>query len=271
MTKITKITTQKRNKHRYNIFIEKNSKEQYAFSVEEETLISEGLKKGLVLDRITMEHLMRADHLNKTYNKVLNYLSYRMRSTEEVRTYLLEHELEEEQIQVLIDRLNRQKLLDDQAFANAFVKTKVNSGFRGPGQIRTELFQKGIKQSLIEQALTCYSESDQVERIEAWLTKQIKKTTRQSHRQQMNKLKQQLLQKGFDHSIIEHAFQQITFKKDEQEEWQSLVYQGEKALRRYQTKAEGYLLLQKIKASLYRKGFNQELINRFIEQHVDSN
>lgn len=269
MTKITKITTQKRNKHRYNIFTKKNGEEQYAFSVEEETLISEGLKKGLVLDPITIEHLTRADHLNKTYNKVLNYLSYRMRSTQEIRIYLREQELEEEQVQVIIDRLDKQKLLDDQAFATAFVATKMNSGFRGPGQIRTELFQKGIKQPLIEQALTHYSESDQVERVVAWLTKQMKKSTRQSHRQQINKLKQQLLQKGFNQSIIDHAFQQTAFKKDEQEEWQSLVYQGEKALRRYRTKAEGYLLNQKIKASLYRKGFSQEQINRFIEQHVD--
>lgn len=268
MTKIMKITTQKRNKHRYNIFIEKNGKEQYAFSVEEETLISEGLKKGLVLDQTSMEHLMKADNVNKAFNKVLNYLSYRMRSTKEVRDYLREEELEEEQIKSLVDRLNRQRLLDDQAFADAFVATKMNTGFKGPGQVRTELFQKGIEEALIDQALTRYTESDQIELIEHWLTKQMKKATRQSHRQQINKLKQQLMQKGFNRSTIEHVFQALSFEADAEEEWQALVYQGERALRNYRTKAEGYLLNQKIKASLYRKGFSQEKINQFIEEYI---
>ena len=76
------------------------------------------------------------------------------------------------------------------------------------------------------------------------------------------------MQKGFNRSIIEHVFQKSTFEANVEEEWQALVYQGERALRNYRTKAEGYLLKQKIKASLYRKGFSQEKINQFIEEYL---
>lgn len=268
VTEITRITIQKNNQHRYNIFIKKEGKEQYGFSVEEETLISEGLKKGKKLDQVKINELMRTDDLNKAYNSAIHYLSYRMRSTKEIKDYLLKKELDEEQIGVIIERLNRHKLLDDQAFAEAYVTTKMNTGFKGPEQIRIELVQKGIKHEMIDYALQFYSEQKQLILIEKWLGKQMKKSARQSYRQRINKMKQQLMQKGFQQSTIEQAFQQYELDKDDDQEWQALVYQGEKALRSYQAKSEGYQLVQKIKASLYRKGFNQDLIERFIDEHL---
>ena len=46
---ITKITTQKKNKERYNIFMDEGKGEQYAFSVDEAVLIKYQLKKGMEL------------------------------------------------------------------------------------------------------------------------------------------------------------------------------------------------------------------------------
>ncbi len=43
MPNITKITTQKKRKDRYNIFVD----EKYAFSVDEEVLLKFHLKKGM--------------------------------------------------------------------------------------------------------------------------------------------------------------------------------------------------------------------------------
>lgn len=269
MLKVTRIAVQKRNKNRYNIFIEKAGKEEYAFSLEEDTLIKEALKKGQTLDKETMDRLMRSDELSKVYNQALNYLSYRMRSTKELIQYLSDKEIDQEQIHRIITRLEKQNLLDDQAFADAYVATKVKTTFKGPERLKTELFQKGISEEFIEHALIQYSDAKQIKLIKQWLIKQAKKTTRQSHRQGLLKMKQQLIQKGFSQSVIEPAFHQDqSLEKDDEQEWEALVYQGEKAIRRYQPKAEGYMLIQKVKGVLYRRGFSQEQIERFSEQYI---
>ncbi|WLR42669.1 hypothetical protein LC087_18640 [Bacillus carboniphilus] len=43
---ITRITTQKNNRNRYNVYIEEKGREKYAFSVDEHTLVNFQLQKG---------------------------------------------------------------------------------------------------------------------------------------------------------------------------------------------------------------------------------
>ena len=90
MSKVTRISVQKKNKNRYNIFLQEEGEERYAFSVEEETLIEAGLRKGQILDRDMIKSLERKDLLHKSYNRAINYLSYRMRSIKEIADYLSE-------------------------------------------------------------------------------------------------------------------------------------------------------------------------------------
>ena len=46
MSMITKITTQQKNKERFNIFVDEGKGEKYAFSVDEAVLIKFQLKKA---------------------------------------------------------------------------------------------------------------------------------------------------------------------------------------------------------------------------------
>lgn len=271
MFTITRITVQRKRKNRYNVFIKQagQDKERYGFSLEEDTLIKDGVRKGQTLDQAAIDGLMKQDRMDKAYHRALGYLGHRMRSIKEMRTYLYDKEIDEEQVKIVIKRLLEQKFLDDEAFAIAYVRTKVKTTFRGPGVIKRELFQKGVHSEMIDLALKEYPESEQVRQISKWLAKQIKKTSRDSHRHFQMKRRAQLADKGFSQDVINEALDITDMKKGEEDEWQALIYQGERALRRYQRKSEGYQLTQKIKASLYQKGFNQDLINRFIDHHLE--
>src|SRR5690625_4581235 len=98
MMKITRITTQKRSKHRYNIFIDGGQGEQYGFSVDEDILIEFGLRKGLELDEAMMRKLVQQDSIHKSYDQAIRYLGYRMRTEKEIRDYLLKKEVDREHI-----------------------------------------------------------------------------------------------------------------------------------------------------------------------------
>src|SRR5690625_7953777 len=86
MEKIFRITTQKKNKQRYNIFLTHEKGDQYSFSVDEAILIEYRLHKGMELSKDLIEKLKENDNFYKSYSLAINYLSYRMRTKKEMRS-----------------------------------------------------------------------------------------------------------------------------------------------------------------------------------------
>ncbi|BAB04643.1 recombination regulator RecX [Halalkalibacterium halodurans] len=264
MAIITRIEVQKRNNERYNIFIHQNGQDVYAFSVDEQVLIKQGLRKGLDIDAEQMKQILYEDEVQKTFNLALHYLSYRMRSVHEVRTYLKKKDREEPIIEHVLHRLTEQRLLDDHAFAEAFIQTKRATTSKGPLKLKQELAEKGVSEKTIEGALTTFSYEEQVEQVKAWLEKQKGRTFKGSSLAWKQKLSRQLLAKGYTSPVIEEAFADVPIKQEEEEEWEALKAFGEKAMRKYAGKKTGWELQQKVKQALYRKGFSLEMIERYL-------
>ena len=269
MPEISKISIQKKRTDRYNIFFKGASgKDEYAFSVGEDTLITEGLRKGLVLDDVKINELKRKDDTNKAFNKAIHYLAQRMRSELEVRDRLAKADYDPEQIDVVIARLYKENLLNEKAFSEAFVLTKKQTAMKGPKAIERELKEKGIKEQDRLYGLSFYKEADEVEKIAKWIGKQHTKQKKQSHKLFKLKLKQQLMQKGFSSDAIQIAIEDSLEKLPEEEEYQACYLQGEKILKKKLRKYTGYDLIQQVKMSLYQKGFPIDLIERFINEEI---
>ena len=83
--KVSKIERQKKQSQRYSIFLNN----QFAFGVDEQVLIHFNLRKGMDLDQEMVNAILKEDYQQKLYLRGLNYLSYGLRSEEEMRTYLL--------------------------------------------------------------------------------------------------------------------------------------------------------------------------------------
>ncbi|WP_188207311.1 recombination regulator RecX [Alkalibacillus aidingensis] len=263
---ISKISKQKKNSKRYNIYIERQGRDEFAFGVHEDLLVRYELRKGMDLSEAKMAEIKEQDAMYKYYTLSINYLSYRMRAKSEIVKYLEKKEATDEEIAFVIERLERENLVDDLAFSEAYVRTKMNTSSNGPNRIRQELYQKHISEAMVEQALKYYTQEKEIEKLVKLIEKKLTATRKKSFQEQINQLKQSLLQKGFSYESIEIALESIDPGVNEEEEMQALTYQGEKAWRRYARKHEGYELSQKVKASLYQKGFQSDLINQFIEE-----
>lgn len=269
MTKISKITTQKKNKSRYNIFIKNGEQESYAFSVDEEILIKFSLKKGMEIDDATKDLLLQKDSIHKVYTLALNYLSYRMRSKQEIATYLEKKEVDPEQIPIVIDRLVKEGFLDDKEFAIALVRTRLHTTSKGPLLIKKELQEKGITANVIQEALQDFTFEHQLEKALKWVEKKLKSGSKKSFNQQVQATQQTLMQKGFTNDVITSALANVNEEKDTETELQAVFYQGEKLVRKYEKKSNGFELKQKVKAALYRKGFNFDHIQQFIDENIE--
>ncbi|MFV8828158.1 recombination regulator RecX [Alkalihalobacterium sp. APHAB7] len=264
MAVITKITTQKNNTERFNVFINQGAGEEYGFSVDQDVLISWQLKKGMEIDVEELEKILSQDKVKKAYNLALSYLSYRMRSEKEVVDYLKKKEYEEWEIHQVIGKLNEYNFLNDNDFAVAFVRTKKNTGVKGPKVIEQELLKKGVNKKLAEEALDEYSYAEQLDHIMKWVEKQARKTLKESEQAYQQKIIRQLLSKGFSYEVIEEGIKEnvVSFNKDQQ--WEAILHQGEKGKKKFAHLSE-YEYRYKLKQWLYQKGFPIDLIDQYLE------
>jgi regulatory protein len=262
---ITKIAVQKKLKDRYNIYINKGNGEEYGFSVSEDTLIQLGLKKGMEVDEFELSEIGNRESIQKAYSQAIFYLSIRMRSEQEIRQHLKEKDTESHVIQEVIHKLSGQGYLNDLEFALAYVRTQINTTKKGPIVIKNELQEKGVKGEILEEALAQYSLELQLQHAIELLEKANKKPNKQSLLQYKMKVEQQLTVKGYQRSIIQKALEESFPEENENEEWDSLVFQGEKLKKKY-SKYEGFEYLQKMKAALYRKGFSIDMIQKYLEE-----
>lgn len=259
---ITKISVQKNNSERYNIFLDGH----YAFSVDEEVLARFQLMKGKELSTLEIAEIDYEDDIRKGVNLAIQFLSYRMRSEKEVKDYLKQKDINEMVIHEVIHKLYELKYLNDQEFAYAYVRTQMNTTKKGPGAIKLELHEKGIDPHLIEMALQEFTNDEQLSHAISLIEKTIKQNKKLSEKSLMQKIDQALLRKGFSMETIHKALDEVGYMKDESEEWEAIIEQGRKAYRKFQ-KFDGYEFEQKMKQTLYRKGFSIELIEKFLNEY----
>ncbi len=146
---ITKITRQRQNQKRYNIFLN----DHYAFSVHEDILISRRLLKGKEIEEDEMVSILKEDEQTKIWQRAIKYLSFRPRTKKEVQDHLLRLGYEPELIHKVIDKLQIEKWLDDQRYAEEFTAQRINLKPRGKRLIAQEMKQRGISAKDIEKSL----------------------------------------------------------------------------------------------------------------------
>lgn len=262
---ITKITAQKSSEERFNVFLNEGSGEKFAFSVDQNILLKFGLRKGLELDDMEILEIQYGDSIKKAFNKAIEYLGFRMRSEKEVADMLIKKEYAEAVVAEVILKLRHYKYVNDEEFADAYIRTNWKTGGKGPGVMKRELAQKGIGKEIAENSLLQYSKEDQFEQAMIHAEKIVRKESKISTVQIKQKVEQTLMRKGFSYDVISIVIEELTYENNDDEEWNSLVLQAEKLKRKYGKEVRNQYKM-KMKQALYRKGFAIELIDRFLNE-----
>jgi len=263
--KITRITKQKKNNSRYNIYTDDGNGEKYTLSVDEDLLVKYHLRKGLTLSQSFIETLNEQDTVHRSYAQVLNYLSYRMRSTQEIKDYLMRKGVDSEHIQVIIERLLDEGLVNDYTFAELFVKDRMQHSNKGPLFVKQELTKtKGIPEDIANEAIGQYTDEMQYRRALKIAEKRMKRQSNHSFKKQLQQLQATLKRNGFTKNIIEQIADECKIYKDESAEWRALCDHGERLINKYERKLTGSALMNKIKEGLYRQGFAMNDIYQYI-------
>lgn len=189
--KITAIKQQVKRADRYSVFVDG----AYSFSLSEGALLEQQLASGQELDPARLKQLKEASGNDKAYGNALRYAAMRPRSEWELRDYLRRKEVDEPVAHIIIERLQRFGLLDDLAFARAWVANRRLLKATSVRKLRLELKQKHVSEELIDQALS----EDQTDEREALRQLATKKRGRYPHD---TKLMQYLARQGFGYDDI---------------------------------------------------------------------
>ncbi|MFC7393952.1 RecX family transcriptional regulator [Scopulibacillus cellulosilyticus] len=268
MYQINKLRADEKNKGYFYVDIKRENDSILTIHVHEDIFVAHELRKGLELTQEKLDAIRSEESMVKIYHLALNYLSYRMRTKKEMEDYLLKKGFERTEIAQIIQRLSKENLLDDKIFAEAFVRSRKRLTTKGPNYILRELVQSGVNEQDARAALDQYSPSEQQENAFKFMNKKMETgSAKRSAMEQKQRLTRLLQQRGYYSETINDIINEA-FSQSEEEEWQAVCFQGEKAARKYK-KFTGWEWQQKIKQYLFRKGFSASLIERFVQEYKD--
>ena len=137
------------------------------------------------------------------YNKSLDLLSRREHSTFELIQKLKKRYDSNNLINDVIIRLQESNLLDDQRFAEAYIKVRARKGF-GPRRIDAELQQRKVSEAIINQELSMIENWNEL----ALLAFKKKFSNFQKDTKEILKAKSFLQNRGFSFEQIEFCIQE---------------------------------------------------------------
>jgi regulatory protein len=206
---ITKVEMQKRNKHRYNIYID----DQYAFSVHEDVLIKHRLLKGESVTADRMQAVVHDEERSDAYMKAIRFLGTRPRTVKEVQMKLQSAGYEQPVIEETLRRLSEQQYIDDKQFAKQWTEHRIHSQRKGKAYIRQELLHKGVDRELVQEALQHIDPDEELSSAIEIGGKKWRQTSGQLAERQ-RKTMAFLLRRGFSADIVQQAVRKINEAND---------------------------------------------------------
>lgn len=266
MPKITKIEVQKKNKDRFNIYLD----QQFEMGIDIDTLVKFNIRKDQVLEPSDLEKIQKYDHYRYGLNLAIQYLSFKKRTEKEVREHLLKYEINENAINEVIHYCYKECLIDHQDYAESLKNTMIRTTDKGPEIFKQKLYQLGIEEEIIVNYTQIYEDEQPLDDI-VKLGEKILKNKKGPATKVKQKVTQSLIQKGYTLDVIKKAIEQLDFDQDEEIIDSLLQKDLEKVYNKNQRKYDHQKTISKTIESLMRKGYKYDKIKLKLEESGLSN
>lgn len=158
---------------------------------------------------------MPDDDLERCHIAALRILNYRWNSEAELRRKLESKRFEKDIIETTITRLRKEKWLDDNRFAEAFVRTKALKRM-GRGRIKGALRAAGVDDESAEKAIRANLDPEkELEGLKAACAKRMRMLARRlgedflDTAEGRNKLTAWLLNQGYDAALVHSTIKEL--------------------------------------------------------------
>ena len=234
-----------------------NSKYKVIINNEEYTLYEDViLKYDLLIKDVNEKDLAKFLEENKrfeAYYVALKYIKTKLRTRKEIEEYLSKKDYNDFDIDYAVARLEQEKYIDERVYAKSYILDAINLKNIGPNKIVMELTNLGIDKNIVLDELSIFTNYIEEEKVYKYIEKSIKNNHNKSSYILKNKIKQNLINLGYNPNIINKYLNEYNIDDNK-------IYQKEleKVKSKLSKKYTGKELEYKIKQNMYRKGFKVE-------------
>lgn len=203
---ITALEPQKRKKNRVNLYLDG----EFVCGISAEAVLRHNLKVGNCLALEVRDRIIEEESLEKHLNQAYRLLSYRPRTSKEIRTYLCKKGASELLIEKVMVRLAEQGLVDDHQFARWWIEQRLQFRPKGVMVLKSELLQKGIERQVVDEVLTNYeTRIDSLAVMEKLAQKAVRHYHGLGQREKRLRLNQYLARRGFPFGLIKATVDKV--------------------------------------------------------------
>ncbi len=198
-----------------------------------------------------LNNILKDNDKIKAYLSAIKYIRVKLRTEDEIKKKLKDYD--KDTINYVINRLNKEKYLNNDLYIKAYINDSINLKFEGPNKILYDLKKMKFKEDEINNYLLKVDNDIWINKIRKYIKKKIETNKSLSKIFLEKKIKEDLFNKGFYKEDIDNTLNEFTIEEDKS------IYEKEytKLKNKLSKKYSNEELEYRIKISLYKKGFNQ--------------
>ena len=189
---------EKVGKSKYRLYLDNGE----VIDTYDEIILKNDLLLKKELDNYLYQKIITESNIQEHYNACIKYIGVRIRSVKEIRDYLKRKNVFDEDIDYIIDKLTKDKFLDDNHFCECFIKDKLKFTTMGEYKIIYELKKHNISEDIVTKNKYLITDEILIEKIDKIINKHINSNHKLDKQKLRNKLYNHLLNLGYTSSLV---------------------------------------------------------------------
>ena len=248
------IKYQKLKNNKYELFLDNND----AITLYDEIILNNDLLLTKEINNINK--LINENEYYDAYYDSIKYINRKLRTSKEIIKYL-NKKYSENNINKVIDRLSKEKYINDELFASSYIHDAFILTNKGYNKIYNELDNLGIEDNIIKKYLDKISYDEWYSKLSKLINKKINTNSNYSNNKLKMKINNDMINLGYKSDMISSILDSINSIDNDD----ILIKNYNKIYNRLSKKYNGKELNLQIMNRLLKEGFNYDDINNIIK------
>ena len=214
MSRISAITPDPRRPGRFAVVVDGGVEASVSIEAIERLQLRVGCEYADIADAVAIESAAL-----KTYDRAVNMLAARARSTAELRRLLLRKGEPPEHVEAAIGRLAAQGYLDDESFARQFARSKTLGAGLSRRRLQQELARKGVARAVADEAIGEVMASEEIDAeaiVDDVARRKLRTLRNEDPAVRRRRLYAHLARRGYDADAIRGALERLLRRSGEE-------------------------------------------------------
>ena len=188
----------KKNKDKVTILLDNGE----VLDTYDDVIVENKLFEGTIINEIVYNKILEETKIQEKYNECVKYIKARLRSEKEIREYLIKKNTDIKCIDIIVDKLIKKGLINDDFFCKCFINDKLKFTSQGDYRIKQDLKKSGIDDNIIDKYDYLFDKELLEKKMDKLIDKYIKASKNKSSNYLKNKIYNNLMVQGYDIDMI---------------------------------------------------------------------